>query len=157
MHLVAFHHRSCTGSCTHISPTDWVTEALCEHPRSTCHPVWLLPTLIHCCQLLASRAWRPAAFSSIGRLLGPAPDWALRSRRRVGALPLNPLRPNYRDCRRNGEEMQSYFALIEDAFNTFLWPLWPLYVSNEAESPPVGLTYIYLFVTEANNTHWSVV
>lgn len=89
-----------------------------------------------------------SSFFPIGRPLCPTPDWALHSRRRVGALPLNPLRPNYRDCRRNGEEMQSYSALIEDAFNTFLRPLWPLYVSDEAESPPVGLKNIYLFVTK---------
>lgn len=48
--------------------------------------------------------------------------------------------------------MQSYFALIEDVFNTFLRPPWPLYVSDEAESPPVGLENIYLFETKAKNT-----
>lgn len=64
---------------------------------------------------------------------------ALHSRRRAGALPLNPPRPNYRDSRRNHEEMQSYFALIEDVFNTLLRPPWPLYVWDETESPAVGL------------------
>lgn len=44
------------------------------------------------------------------------------SGRRARGLPPNPPRPNYRDCRRNHDKMQSYFALIEDVFNTLLGP-----------------------------------
>lgn len=41
--------------------------------------------------------------------------------------------------------MQSYFALIEDVFNSLLGPPWPLYVSD---GPQWEFKNIYLFVTK---------
>lgn len=94
----------------------------------------------------------------------PLPHWpapqplsglGLHSKTRTTALPLNPQRPNYSDCWRNHKKMQSYFALIEDVFNTLQGPLRPHYESDETAKPLQREFKTYICVWQRRRALWS--
>lgn len=85
----------------------------------------------------------------------PLSGLGLHSKTRTTALPLNPQRPNYSDCWRNHKNMQSYFALIEDVFNTLQGLLRPHYESDETAKPLQREFKTYICVWQRRRALWS--